>query len=81
MNELSKKPQGNEANTLLAAVLNPKVSMRCGKGSCEFYNKHDKISGCKKFDDRRKCSTSNKQRRKAANNSRRRGDTTNWYGC
>lgn len=56
------------------------ISMRCGKGSCEFYNKHDKISGCNNFDDRRKCQLSMSQRRKSANKSRSK-DSINWYGC
>ncbi len=67
-------------NTVLAAVLNPNISMRCGKSSCEFYNKHNKVSGCHKFDDRRNCSLSMKQRRKAKNKSKKR-DSVNWYGC
>ena len=71
---------GNDANRLLAAVLDPNVSMRCGKSSCEFYNKHNKVSGCHKFDDRRNCSLSMKQRRKAKNKSKKR-DSINWYGC
>lgn len=33
-----------ELYTLLAPVFNIKVSKRCGKGSCEFYNKHNKVS-------------------------------------
>lgn len=68
------------AKPMLAAVLNPNVSMRCGKSSCEFYNKHNKVSGCHKFDDRRNCSLSMKQRRKAKNKSKKR-DSVNWYGC
>ena len=69
-----------DGNTLLAAVPNPNISMRCGKSSCEFYNKHNKVSGCHKFDDRRNCSLSMKQRRKAKNKSKKR-DSVNWYGC
>jgi hypothetical protein len=81
MENLSESTKGNNVNTLLATVLNPKISMRCGKGdSCEFYNKHNKVSGCYKFDDRRKCSLSMKQRRKAKNKSKR-SDNINWYGC
>jgi len=68
------------AKPMLAAVLDPNVSMRCGKSSCEFYNKHNKVSGCHKFDDRRNCSLSMKQRRKAKNKSKKR-DSVNWYGC
>ena len=44
-------------------------SKRCGKGNCEFYDCNNKISGCKKFDDRNKCLISNKQRK----NARRKG--------
>ncbi len=29
------------AKPMLAAVLDPNVSVRCGKSSCEFYNKHN----------------------------------------
>jgi hypothetical protein len=68
------------AKPLLAAVPNPNISMRCGKSSCEFYNKHNKVSGCHKFDDRRNCSLSMKQRKKAKNKSKKR-DSVNWYGC
>jgi len=71
---------GNEVKPTLAAVLDPNVSMRCGKSVCEFYNKHNKVSGCHKFDDRRKCSLSMKQRRKAKNKAKKR-DRTNWWGC
>ena len=57
-----------------------KISMRCGKGnSCEFYDKHNKVSGCKIFDDRRKCSISMKQRRKSKNKSKR-NSSINHYG-
>ena len=69
-----------ELYTLLAPVLNPKVSKRCGKGSCEFYNKHNKISGCKHFEDRRECSKSIKQRKQSANTSKNK-PSVNWYGC
>lgn len=55
------------------------TSMRCGKGSCEFYNKHNKASACHKFDDRRNCSLSIKQRTKVIDKSRKR-DSANWYG-
>ena len=68
------------AKPTLAAILDPNVSMRCGKSSCEFYNKHNKVSGCHKFDDRRNCSLSMKQRRKVKNKSKKR-DSVNWYGC
>jgi hypothetical protein len=67
-------------NVLAAAVPNPNISMRCGKSSCEFHNKHNKVSGCHKFDDRRNCSLSMKQRRKTKNKSKNR-DSVNWYGC
>lgn len=81
MTNLSESTGGNNVNTVLATVLNSKISVRCGKGdSCEFYNKHDKVSGCYKFDDRRKCSLSMKQRRKAKNKSKR-CNSINWYGC
>lgn len=85
MNPENKTSQTTEpaiaVEPVLATVLNPKISMRCGKGdSCEFYNKHDKVSGCHKFDDRRKCSLSMKQRRKAKNKSKR-CNSINWYGC
>ena len=60
-------------------ILDPKISMRCGKGeACEFYDKNNKVSGCKKFDDRRKCSLSMKQRRKSKNKSKR-NTKINWY--
>ena len=71
------KPDGY---TLCVPVLNPKVSKRCGKGSCEFYNKHNKISGCKCFEDRRECSKSIKQRKQSANTSKKK-PSVNWYGC
>ena len=55
-----------------------KISTRCGKGSCEFYDKHNNDSKCSKYPDRRLCSISNKQRRKSANTSKRRGDAIGW---
>jgi hypothetical protein len=64
---------------LYTTTYNPNVSMRCGKSGCEFYNKHNKLSGCYNFDDRRDCSISMKQRRKAKSKSKR-GSNTNWYG-
>ena len=76
----SNETQSNGTNMVLAAVPNPKISMRCGKDSCEFYDNHNKTSGCKKFDDRRKCSISMKQRRKVKNKSKNR-ESINWYGC
>lgn len=60
--------------------MSKQISKRCGRGTCEFYDKHNKISGCKKFDDRKECSLSMRQRKKVATKSRNRGDTTNWYG-
>jgi hypothetical protein len=60
-------------------ILPEGISMRCGKGSCEFYNPHNKISGCKIFDDRRKCSISMKQRRKSKGKSKKRGHE-GYYG-
>ena len=47
------------------------ISKRCGKSICEFYNKHNAISGCFKFEDRTLCSISMKQRRKNKNKSKR----------
>jgi hypothetical protein len=49
------------------------VASRCGKGSCEFYDKH-KTSACSKFEDRRLCALSLQQRKKVANTSKRRPD-------
>ena len=43
---------------------------RCGKGSCEFYNKHNKVSGCLKFEDRNECMKSISQRKKVQRKSR-----------
>ena len=57
---------------LLASLPSPKGSMRCGKGNCEYYDKFNKVSGCKIFDDRRKCIRSNKQRRTSATTSKGR---------
>lgn len=51
-----------------------KISKRCGKGNCEFYNKHNNISGCFKFDDRNDCGISGKHRRKSANKSRKQNE-------
>lgn len=79
--KVSKKTDSKpDGYILLAPVLNPKVSKRCGKGSCEFYNKHNKISGCKHFEDRRECSKSIKQRKQSANTSKKK-PSVNWYGC
>lgn len=61
--------------------MNKQISARCGKGTCEFYDKHNKISGCKKFEDRKDCPLSMEQRRKTTNKSRSKGDAINWYGC
>ena len=47
------------------------ISKRCGKGSCEFYDKHNKISGCQKFDDRKECDKSLSQRKKVQISSRK----------
>jgi len=47
------------------------ISLKCGKGSCEYYDTHNHKSKCSKYSDRRICSLSNKQRRKSANHSRR----------
>ena len=49
-----------------------KVSKRCGKGNCDFYDKHNKLSGCYLFDDRINCSSSMQNRKRAANKSRNR---------
>jgi hypothetical protein len=49
------------------------VSTRCGKGSCEFYDKN-KPSACSMFEDRRLCALSLKQRKKVASTSKRRPD-------
>ena len=70
----------NDFYTLLAIIPSPNGSMRCGKGSCEHYDKHSNLSGCKLFNDRRKCNRSNKQRLKSANKSRKT-QYTNWYCC
>jgi len=51
--------------------LNPKVSSKCGKGNCEYYDIHNHRSKCSKYSDRRLCPLSNKQRRKSANHSRK----------
>lgn len=79
LNDKTTEPNGNVLDVVLAPVHNPNISMRCGKGSCEFYNKHNKVSGCHKFDDRRNCSLSMNQRRKVKNKSKNR-DSLNWYG-
>lgn len=47
-----EKQKATDLYTLLAPVLSDKVSKRCGKGICVFYDKHSKISGCKDFEDR-----------------------------
>jgi len=60
-------------------MLNPKISKRCSKENCIFYDKLNKVSGCSKFNDRRKCSVSIKQRKKVADHSRKRGNTQNLY--
>jgi hypothetical protein len=56
----------------------PKVSSKCGKDNCEFWDSKSQ-SKCNIYNDRRLCSISMKQRRNTAHRSRRRGDTTNWY--
>lgn len=46
------------------------ISKRCGIGkSCEHYNPHDKVSGCKIFEDRNECGKSLQQRKKVAVNA------------
>lgn len=47
-----------------------KVSSRCGKSTCEFYEVYNAKSHCEIYDDRNKCSLSLKQRKKTANKSR-----------
>lgn len=64
---------------LLSPSFNPKISARCGKGTCKYYNKQNKISGCYHFDDRRKCSKSLKQRKQSANTSKKKSDINWWY--
>lgn len=46
-----------------------KISKRCGKGTCEFYNKHNPISGCLKFEDRNDCDQSLSHRKKVSKKS------------
>ncbi len=48
------------------------ISMRCGNGICEHYNKHDKVSGCHKYNDRNDCLISIKKRRKTTDKSKKR---------
>lgn len=75
--EIIKKP---ELYALSSPIFDPKISKRCGKGGCYFYNKHDPVSGCNTFKDRRKCSKSMQQRKKSANTSRK-NPSINWFGC
>ena len=55
-----------------------KISTRCGKTVCEFYDEHNKTSKCSEYDDRRDCALSMRQRSHGVNISRRRPETFNW---
>lgn len=51
--------------------IDPKISPRCGKGSCPFYDPMNQDSKCRVYENRQMCSASNHQRRKSANHSRK----------
>lgn len=53
-------------------VMRENISLRCGNNGCEFYNKHNKNSGCYRYEDRRECSKSMKHRLSVGNKSKRR---------
>jgi len=46
------------------------ISLRCGKGNCEFYNKHNKTSGCNLYDDRIECEISLNHKRAVTEKSK-----------
>jgi hypothetical protein len=69
---------GTIGDGVAVVLVKRKISRRCGKESCEFYNKHNKTSGCFKFDDRQECSISMKQRRRVAYKSRTQPEQFNW---
>ena len=73
--ELLKEKSFIEGRVIITAT---QISKRCGKSTCEFYNKHNSVSGCNKFEDRKECSISMKQRRKAKNKSKR-NNSINWW--
>lgn len=50
--------------------IDPKISPRCGKGSCPFYDPQNHDSKCMVYENRQLCSASNHNRRKVANKSR-----------
>jgi len=48
------------------------ISKRCGIGDkCEHYDRHNKISGCKIYQDRRECLKSMKHRNKVSKHSKK----------
>lgn len=58
--------------------IDPKISAKCGKGGCPFYDKHNQLSKCSIYSNRQECTLSNRHRRKNANHNRRRNEL-NWY--
>jgi len=48
------------------------ISDRCGKGKCPYYDKHNKVSGCKLFASRLECTISCKHRKSVAKTSKNR---------
>ncbi len=50
------------------------ISIRCGKGNCEYYDKDSK-SKCSLLPDRHMCAHSIEQRRKAKSHSKKRSET------
>lgn len=50
------------------------ISIRCGKGSCEFYDKDSK-SKCSLVPDRHMCAASMEQHKKAKHHSKKRSET------
>jgi len=54
-----------------------KISKRCGKNTCQFYDKNNKVSACTKFDDRNNCSLSLRHRKKMSQKSIERSKLIN----
>jgi len=56
-----------------------KLSKRCGKGTCKYYDKHDSTSACSMFNDRRECTESIAHHKKVAKKSKGRDNIQKWW--